>query len=488
MCAAEHEPLISICIPTHHGRDQALAALLEAVVHQARSVPGLVEICVSDNASRDGTAKLLAELASSASCRVTYSRQSKDVGLARNLLAAVELASSRYCWLLGSDDLLAAGAVERVCELLGELPDATGYVVGAVHVDAEDPRLRSRQLPRAFHPPEEEAGLIEGLDAVYDACGNAWCALSWSIVDREAWLQAAREHRDLVLAHPVFPQVIVLARMAAQRPLWGWFPEPLVHQRNATTFLFEQGNVSLADRWSQIIGGVAAAWGAALGRRGGTRWRRRMRLLNRVWGGAEDMRAIKLYGDPPIRSQAQLGLVCFAAFWPVCDYWQDVLPATLMPAWLTRARYAPDGRWPPGARKLGSRQIALSGRLPCRMFVGGAARVRIAVRNGEGGAVPSAGRFAVTLGQRWLTAEDVPLGPDELGLNDLAAMPQTLPGPVREGRTRQVEVALLAPREPGIYRVELAAQQHGRGWLDEAGVSPALVGSVEIVSRDASRA
>jgi glycosyltransferase involved in cell wall biosynthesis len=476
-------PLISICVPTHNGRRGTLSALLEGILEQATPLPGLVEVCIGDNASHDGTAELVAELARNPACPVAYFRHREDMGLARNLLSTVEMARGTYCWLLGSDDLLADGALAKAAEMLERLPGATGYAVGAIHVDAVDPLLRSRQLPRAFHPPGEQTRLIEGLDAVYDQCGNAWCALSWSIVDRHAWLRAARKHLDTVLAHPVFPQVVVLGNMAVERPRWGWLAEPLVHQRNATTFLFETSAVSLADRWSVIIGGAAAAWGAVLGRRGGARWRRRMRLLHQVWGHADDIRATKLYDEPSLRSQLRLARVCFGAFWPSRVYWRTVALAALTPTWLMRARYGEGGRLV-RSEEIAPGGLALSGCVPDRMHAGAIARMDVEIRNDERGrSVPATGPYAVTVGQRWSTNDGRPLERRELGLNELATLPQSLPCPVPAKRAVHAEIPLFAPLEAGSYRVEVALHQHGRGWLDETCAVPALTGEVEILAR-----
>src|SRR5207248_816456 len=236
----------------------------------------------SDNASRDGTEEMVQELAGRSPCSIRYDRRSRDEGLAPNLIGCVTLSRGRYCWLLGSDDLLAVGALARACELVQEVPNATGYVVGALHVDARNPELRSRALAHAFFPPHDRMTSIEGLDRIYSECGNAWCALSWSIVQREAFVRAAKRQATLLRSHPIFPQVLILAAMAAERPLWAWLPEPLVRQRNATTFLFEQAETTLADRWADIIGAAAAAWAAVLGRSRATRWRRRMRGLHEV--------------------------------------------------------------------------------------------------------------------------------------------------------------------------------------------------------------
>jgi glycosyltransferase involved in cell wall biosynthesis len=480
--AAGREPLISICVPTHQGRREVLSELLEGIIEQAREMPGQVEICVSDNASSDGTAELLDDISRRSLCPVVYHRQAEDTGLAPNLLASVEIAHGRYCWLLGSDDLLAPGALRRARALIERLPDATGYVVGATHVDAENPRLRSRALPREFHPPGGQPRMIEGIDRVYDECGNAWCALSWTIVDRRAWLQVARGHTELVLAHPVFPQVVLLATVAAERPQWGWLAESLVRQRNATTFLFEQGDVLLADRWCRIIDGVAAAWGAVLGPRVGNRWRRRMQRVQRVWGSTADMRATKLYESPPLRSQARLALACLKAFWPVAGYWRDVLRATLTPSWLTRARYGARGR-SRGSRESDSPQLGLSTCLPARVTAGSVGWVEVEVRNEGRRTILPDGPRAVTIAQRWSTAEGEPLDREKLELNELAAMPQSLPRAIRGRRALSVDVSLYAPTEPGRYRLEVVAHQHGRGWLEGSPGSRMLSSDVEVVSR-----
>jgi glycosyltransferase involved in cell wall biosynthesis len=475
------DPLISICVPTHHGRRDTLGALLQGISEQAQDLGELVEICVSDNASRDGTAELLAELPPKCACRVSYHRQPTDIGLARNLTAVVGLARGRYCWILGSDDLLSAGALKRACEILQELPGATGYAVGAVHVDAEDPSLRSRALPRAFHPPGERTRLIEGVDGIYEQCGNSWCALSWSLVDRLAWLSAARANAELMLAHPFLPHVVPLAAMAAERPTWGWLAEPLVRQRNATTFLFEHGEVSLAERWTEIIGGAAAVWGAVIGRRGGRRWRRRMRRLQEVWGSAADARATKLYERPSLRSQARLARTCLAAYWPVRGYWSELLPATLMPVWMTRARYGLDARGWPGRRDFEAARLRISGELPRRIPAGSVVEVKLEVRNEGARAILPDGARSVAIAQRWSTAEGRPLGREELALNELAFLPQPLARSLRARRASAVQLALYAPVRPGVYRVEVLAHQHGVGWLDQPGASQMLAADLEVL-------
>ena len=482
MPGVEHSgPLISVCIPTHHGRAGTLSVLVEDLIAQAQSLPDVVEVCVSDNASDDGTAEVMADLAVRASCPVRYRRLPEDLGLTANLLSAVELASGQYCWLMGSDDILEEGGLGRALELIESLPGLTGYLVGAVYVDSEDPQKRSRQLPRAFHPPGAVSRRIDGIDAIYEQCGNSWILLSWNIVARDAWNVAADRHRDLLLAHPVYPQIVVLAMMARARPQWGWLAEPLVRQRNALTFLFESGEVPLADRWSELIEGISAVWADIVGGRNNRRWRRRMRMVARVWGSAEDVRGTKLYDQPPVGSQIRLARAMIGAFWPVRDYWRDVMVATLMPVWLTRMRHGSAGGWLARRATFRPGQLVLSGQLPRRLSAGSVASMDVLMRNAGPGTVPTTGPDAVTIAQRWWSADGLPLEWARFRTNELAGMSRPVPHTVRGGRSVSTEISLYAPIDPGTYRLEIVAHQPGR-WLDEAGVAAALTAAVDVTA------
>jgi abequosyltransferase len=100
---------LSICIPTFN-RASFLPATLDAIASQWED--GL-EITVADNASTDGTGDLVREYQRRLG-RVRYFRWDANQGADRNYLKAVELATSDYCWLLGSDDPIAPGAVASI--------------------------------------------------------------------------------------------------------------------------------------------------------------------------------------------------------------------------------------------------------------------------------------------------------------------------------------------------------------------------------------
>lgn len=106
----EH-PLLSICIPTYN-RAKELEQCLEAVLPQT-SMNGLIEVCVSDNASDDGTAALLARYVMKHP-QLRAIRQPENIGGERNYLEILKFARGKYAKLHGDDDYFVPGAVQPI--------------------------------------------------------------------------------------------------------------------------------------------------------------------------------------------------------------------------------------------------------------------------------------------------------------------------------------------------------------------------------------
>ena len=100
---------LSICIPTYN-RAEFLVQTIESVLAQATEE---TELVISDNASTDDTAEVVRQYQERFP-RVIYFRHAENVGRDRNYLNVVEAAHGEYCWLLGDDDPLEEGAVERL--------------------------------------------------------------------------------------------------------------------------------------------------------------------------------------------------------------------------------------------------------------------------------------------------------------------------------------------------------------------------------------
>lgn len=119
------QPLLSICIPTFN-RSRFLAELL-ASLHSCSS-PGALgtaaELIVSDNHSIDDTAEIVRGF-QHRGLAVRYVRNETNLGADANFLRCLSLATGRYLWVLGDDDLVMPGAIAALISLL-EQGEASG--------------------------------------------------------------------------------------------------------------------------------------------------------------------------------------------------------------------------------------------------------------------------------------------------------------------------------------------------------------------------
>lgn len=176
---SEARPLLSICIPTFN-RAALLDVCLASLLPQTEHWPELVEVIVSDNASTDNTPAVLDKYAERFHFR--RHRNAENIGLLGNITFVPSgLAQGEFAWLLGDDDLLAAGAVDQVLAMLHSEPDIdllalnVGYYAFADRPTAQQAQggigeapatqLRSRRL----HGRQPFAALLEGPCADFTA-------------------------------------------------------------------------------------------------------------------------------------------------------------------------------------------------------------------------------------------------------------------------------------------------------------------------------
>ena len=225
---------LSICIPTYN-RAVELRATLEALAAQWQSN---LELVIADNASTDNTEELVHEYAARIA-PVRYHRWSVNQGPDRNFLKAAELATGTYCWLLGSDDLPAPGAIHRLLALVEERSPT--ILLFERLLCSRD--LSPQRHDRYFEPTEERTydfantGVLEGyLGSAKSVCA-AFTYLSSMVFQRSAWNAV---EADLAFDGSVYSHTYQLLSMCARGATLRFVPEALV--------LCRLGNDSFRDR------------------------------------------------------------------------------------------------------------------------------------------------------------------------------------------------------------------------------------------------
>ena len=107
------EPLLSIAIPTFN-RAPFLKANLEYLkLYVEKFESNSIEIIVSDNCSQDETPKVVESLTKQG-FDINYIRNNVNIGWGRNFLQCFKLSRGKYIIILGDDDFICDGAIERI--------------------------------------------------------------------------------------------------------------------------------------------------------------------------------------------------------------------------------------------------------------------------------------------------------------------------------------------------------------------------------------
>jgi glycosyltransferase involved in cell wall biosynthesis len=140
-------PLVSVGIPVYNEAHN-VGDCIESVL--AQTYPN-VEICISDNASTDGTFDILQRLASNrASIRVE--RQEQNVGVLHNFEVVRRMARGKYFMWLGADDRILPTYVEKMVEQLEQHPSAAAAHSASLRVDDEGRTLSEVRYDGSFNP------------------------------------------------------------------------------------------------------------------------------------------------------------------------------------------------------------------------------------------------------------------------------------------------------------------------------------------------
>ena len=189
-------PLLSICIPTYN-REVFLKDCLESLKSSWCSD---IEIVVSDNASTDGTLAMLEGYARQLPLR--WQQQATNLGFDRNCAAVVSMARGRYCWLLGSDDCIAEGALAQIMVKLRQY-DPDIFHFGYVQADSAL-RPMSRSAPSGSSTPiAMNARELPKYLSVLPNVSLLFAFISSFIFRRQSWIDQQDRLPDWLDSHYV---------------------------------------------------------------------------------------------------------------------------------------------------------------------------------------------------------------------------------------------------------------------------------------------
>lgn len=113
----EKQPKISIIVPTYRTPEVFLREMIDSVVNQTY---GNWELCIADGSEGDQVVERILEDYARKDSRIKYRLLEKNLGIADNTNAALELATGDYIGLFDHDDILAENALYEIVNALQE--------------------------------------------------------------------------------------------------------------------------------------------------------------------------------------------------------------------------------------------------------------------------------------------------------------------------------------------------------------------------------
>lgn len=109
--------LLSICIPTYN-RAKKLEKLLNKLEKEIilNKLEKEIEICISDNTSNDINKDIIEK--KSKKLNIKYNKNYENKGFDYNLMMTTKLATGKYIWFCGDDDIILENALQNLLNIL----------------------------------------------------------------------------------------------------------------------------------------------------------------------------------------------------------------------------------------------------------------------------------------------------------------------------------------------------------------------------------
>ena len=111
------KPLISIAIPTYN-RAVILEKLLNQLISKIKGLNGLVEVCISNNASSDNTRDVITSCREQYPNLIKYNENKENTGADRNIMTVMKMSQGEFIWLFGDDDIIINNGVQKVIDFI----------------------------------------------------------------------------------------------------------------------------------------------------------------------------------------------------------------------------------------------------------------------------------------------------------------------------------------------------------------------------------
>lgn len=200
-------PVFSICIPAYN-RAHHMARLLDSIFQQDFNDFNIV-ICEDCSKERGTIAKIVADYSQAHPGAISYYENEENLGYDGNIRNLVEKADGEFCFFMGNDDVLCAGALSTVADVIRRNPDV-GFVLKSYRFSDKS----SGHIGQDVRYFTEERRFAKGREAIL-VCYRRSGVIAGYVIRRDAAQAAATDRYDGTLYYQMHLTAQVLSSWPA---------------------------------------------------------------------------------------------------------------------------------------------------------------------------------------------------------------------------------------------------------------------------------
>ena len=127
-------PKLSICIPTYN-RSKYLLNCLNSISIAKKSSDLDFEVCVSDNNSNEQILPIIKSFRKK--FKINFKRNYKNIGIAKNIIKSVSMATGQYVWIFGNDDLVLPNTFKSLQKLFMQNSSVDFFYINTYNIEDE---------------------------------------------------------------------------------------------------------------------------------------------------------------------------------------------------------------------------------------------------------------------------------------------------------------------------------------------------------------
>ena len=197
-------PLLSVCIPAYN-RAEYLSPLLDSILQQDFTDYEIL-ICEDGSPQRAAIKTIVDSYAERYAGTIRYEENVKNLGYDGNIRQLVASARGRFCVFMGYDDLMCAGALTAIADVVTRVKDC-GVVVRTYATFDADPNVH-KQVFR-YYPKEHVVAPGKGAIAVGY---RRSVVIPGMVINRDAADAIATAQFDGTLLYQLYLVGIILAK------------------------------------------------------------------------------------------------------------------------------------------------------------------------------------------------------------------------------------------------------------------------------------